>query len=196
MQLIRDQILGLKSAIQTARETERLFIKSNTLSEAIEKARSDFQQIEEELEEAKQTKASLKTEKFAMLKEACDPLSEKISSLLPHGFAVIRMEEELFIGWGNEDRITPYNGLSGGERVFFDCALSNSLLTGKGHKILVLEAAELDEPTLAGTLLTISEANPDAQVLVLTCHAPKEVPECWKVVNLLMEQKGGIDANG
>lgn len=185
MQLIRDQISGLKSAIQTARETERLFIKSNTLSEAIEKARSDLTQIEEELEEAKQTKASLKTEKFAMLKEACDPLAEKITSLLPYGVAVIRMEEELFIGWEHKDRVTPYSGLSGGEQIFFNAALSNALLTGKGQKILVIEAAEEDEHTLNENLITITNSHPDAQVLVLTCHAPKEVPPQWKVVSLL-----------
>ncbi len=184
MELIKDQILGLKSAIQTARETERLFVKSNTLLEAIEKARSDLNQIEEDLEEAKQMKASLKTEKFAMLKEACDPLAEKINSMLPYGTAVIGMEEELFIGWEHKDRITPYSGLSGGEQVFFNAALSNALLTGKGQKILVIEAGEMDDKNLNQTLLTISETHPDAQVLVLTCHAPKEVAPQWKVVSL------------
>ena len=185
MEMLKDNIVGLKMAIHMAREIERLFIKSNTLSEAIEKARSDLTQIEEELEEAKQMKASLKTEKFAMLKEACDPLAEKISSLLPYGEAVIKMEEELFIGWSKGNReTTPYQGLSGGEKCFFDSALSHALLTGKGQKILVVEAAEEDEFTLTSSLNTISKKNPEAQIIVLTCHAPKEVPKPWKVVKL------------
>jgi len=186
MELIKDQIQGLKAAIQTLRETDRLFIKANTLSEAIEKARSDLTQTEEDLEEAKNLKANLKTEKFAMLKEACDPLAEKITSLLPYGIAIIRMEEELFIGWGQPDMgpITPYAGLSGGEKSFFDASLCNALLTGKGQKILVIEAGEMDDKNLNQTLLTIAETHPDAQVLVLTCHAPKEVTPQWKMVSL------------
>lgn len=185
MEILKDQIQGLKSAIQTLRETERLFIKANTLAEAIEKARSDFKQIEEDLEASKETKANLKVEKFAMLKEACDPLAEKITGLLPAGKAIVTMEEELFIGWSKGMReTTPYSGLSGGEKVFFDAALSNALLRGKGQKILVIEAAEEDEFTLQSTLQMISKQNPDAQILVLTCHEPKEVPKGWKVVNL------------
>jgi hypothetical protein len=192
MQILKDNIQGLKSAIQTLRETERLMIKANTLAEQVEKARSDFKQIEEELEAAKEEKAILKAEKFAMLKEACEPLAQKITSLLPHGQAEVNMEEELFIGWRNKwfsttderAKLVPYTGLSGGEKVFFDAALSNALLTGKGQKILVIEAAEEDEVTLAASLNTISKTHPEAQVLVLTCHAPKEIPAPWKVVSL------------
>lgn len=185
MELLKDQIQGLRSAIQTLRGTERLFIKANTLSEAIEKARSDFQQIEEDLEATKEMKASLKAEKFAMLKEACDPLAAKITSLLPAGTAIVQMEEELFIGWSKGTReTTPYQGLSGGEKTFFDAALSNALLTGKGEKILVVEAAEQDEFTLHSTLEMITKNNPEAQIIVLTCHAPEEVPKEWKVVEL------------
>jgi chromosome segregation ATPase len=186
MELLKDNIQGLKSAIQTLRETERLFIRANTLSEQVEKARSDFKQIEEDLEAAKEEKASLKAEKFAMLKEACEPLAEKITALLPRGVAVVRMEEELFIGMIVDPMspVTPYSGLSGGEKCFFDLALSNALLTRKGQKILVIEAAEEDEVTLAASLATISKTHPEVQVLVLTCHAPNEIPAPWKVVSL------------
>lgn len=190
MQLLKDQIQGLKSAIQTLRETERLHIKANTLAEQIEKARSDYKQIEEALEEAKETKASLKAEKYAMLQEACAPLAAKITALLPFGMAVVRMEEELFVGWQiDTDRGVPYAGLSGGEKVAFDAALSNALLTGKGEKIIIVEAAEEDEGNLFGSLKAISENNPEAQVLVLTCHAPKEIQEPWRTFDL----QGGVN---
>ncbi len=184
MEMLKDQIQGLKQSIKTLRETERLFIKSQTLAEQVEKARSDMTGYEEDLEVTKEEKAAMRAEKFAMLKEACDPLAEKITSLLAYGEAVVTMEDELFIGWKHNERVTPYSGLSGGEKVFWDAAMSNALLTGPGQKILIIEAAEEDEETLQDSLTRILTVHPEAQVLLLTCHAPEEFPEGWKVVNL------------
>jgi len=80
--------------------------------------------------------------------------------------------------------LVPYNGLSGGEKVFFDGALASALLKDGGQKILVLEGGELDDSNLVATLEKIILAHPDAQVIVNTWYNPHEVPEGWKVIQL------------
>ena len=181
-QIYKDQIQGLKNSISTLREIERLFVRSSTLQEQEEKARSAGDKLEEKLEETKEKKASLKAQRAEILKSALGPLADAISALLPRGQAVISLDEKLFIGWQDGERLIPYAGLSGGEKVFYDSALANGLLQGLGmQKILVIEAAELDQENFNKTLGAITKAHPDAQIIVSTCHDPGKVPEGWRI---------------
>jgi hypothetical protein len=185
VEINRDLVQGLKAALSQLREKERLFIKATTLQEQIEKSRVEMDDLENRIEEIKESKEDLKERRAEALRNALLPLAEAITSLLPRGQAVLTLEEHLFIGWRDGTRTTPYQGLSGGEKVFYDAALSHALLRGGGEKILIVEAAELDEKNLFATLQAISSAHPEAQVMVTTCHAPGgKMPEGWKVVTL------------
>ncbi len=181
----RDLVQGLKTAISNLREKERLFIKAATLQEQIEKSRVEMDALERRIEEIREFKDDLKEKRAEALRKALSPLAEAITNLLPRGRAVLSLEEHLFIGWREGARTVPYQALSGGEKVFYDAALSNALLQGGGEKILIIEAAELDEKNLFATLQAISSAHPEAQVMMTTCHAPNgKIPDGWKVVNL------------
>ncbi len=184
MEMIRDQIKGLRESLKELRARERLFIKNQTLLEQIEKARAGQDKLSKELEEVKARKTALKKERAEMLKGACAPLAESISVILPHGKAIVTLEDELSIGWEHEGKISPYQGLSGGEKVFFDAGLSNALLKGSKHKVLIVEAAEEDEANLMGMLAAISKSNPDTQIIVNTWLDPATVPEGWEKVRL------------
>ena len=186
-QLLTDNITGLKAAIRLLREDERRHIKSTTLTEQIEKARVEGDGLKTELEDVRKEKAALKAEKANSLGGTAQQLQEKITALLPNGSALVRISEEgLFMGLRHHgDRVTPYLSLSGGEKVFFDLALSNAVLDGSGEKILIAEAAELDEEKLRLLMLTIEQQHPGAQILLNTCHKPEGViPKAWHVTEV------------
>ena len=75
------------------------------------------------------------------------------------------------IGWNDDKKITPYNGLSGMQKQVFDAALANLL----DANIIVVEAAELDSENLIKTLEQLSKI--DKQVIVNTCHPVDKIPE-------------------
>lgn len=190
MEIIKAQIEGLTASIEDLRGKERVFIKSNTLAESIEKARADKEILETELAEVKNNKTIIKDQKAEMLKSVCDPLAKKIDEFLPKGCAVINMDDGLYIGWNNEKSLTPYLGLSGGEKVQYDGALANALLGDSKNKVIVLEAGELDDDNLDKSLERLRSQAGKAQIIVNTCHNRDFDPVVddeeggWKVVRL------------
>ncbi len=186
MEQLKNLIVGLKSSLSELREKERLFIKSGTLQEQIEKARSASDKLEEQVEEAKEKKESLRGQRSEILRAALDPLAQAITALLPRGEAVLSLDDHLFLGWKDGECLRPYGGLSGGEKVFFDGALSSAMMQGTGQKILILEGGELDSVNLRDTLLKISQANPGAQVIVNSWFPLDrvEIPEGWRVIRI------------
>ena len=188
-QLLTDQINGLRAAIAKNREAERLRIKKATLTEQIEKARGEADELSEQLASAREEKKKLKAVKAGSMADSCKQIEDRVTKFLPQGEAIFRIEEDgsLFVGLlAHDDAIvTPYMGLSGGEKAAFDLALSNALLDGAGVKILIGEVAELDEEKLKLLLLNIEKEHPDAQVLLSTCHEPQGVlPGEWNIVRI------------
>ena len=188
-QLLTDQIAGLKAAITKGREAERLHIKKATLTEQIEKARVEADELSEQLATVREEKKDLKATKAASMADSCTSIQDRVTTFLPKGEAIFRIEEDgsLYIGMlAHDDAIvTPYMGLSGGEKAAFDLALSNALLDGAGVKILIGEVAELDDEKLKILLLNIEKEHPDAQVLLSTCHKPQGVlPGEWNTVEV------------
>jgi hypothetical protein len=185
MEQIQNLITGLKASLVELREREKIFIKSQTLQEQADKARTACDKLEDSLEVVKKTKTDLKEKRAEILKSALDPLAESITALLPRGEGVVTLDEKLFIGWKEGERLVPYGGMSSGEKVPFDSALSRALLKGEGLKIIVLEGAEEDENNLLATLEKIlQQKDPSTQWIVNTCYPPKETPEGWKLVKL------------
>lgn len=185
IKIYEEQINGLKAAIKDLREKERLFIKANTLQEQAEKARFAIDKLTVDWMALKDRKAELKQKRADILKGALDPLANAITALLPRGEAILSLDETLFVGWKDGDRLIPYGGMSSGERVPFDSALSRALLKGEGLKIIVLESAEQDDGNLQTTLKKIIEVkDPSIQWIVNTWYAPKSIPDGWKEVIL------------
>ena len=190
MEMLKNKIDGLQASLKNLRETEGLFIKANALDEQIQKAGSDRAKIEEDLEEIKSDKADLKELKSKLMDSVCGRVADAVSELLPEGVAAVRIDDgKLFIGrqLTHDSPQVSYLGLSGGERVLFDAALSNALLSDSDHKVLVVEAAECDQESLSGVLSRISEMHPDCQVIVNAWFdflQPEELPDGWDLVRL------------
>ena len=184
--ILEDQISGLKNSIKELRAKERIHIKANTLSEQIEKARFETASLQNELSKIKAKVCELQSKKEAALQKIFLDLSVAITRLLPTGEASVQINEgAVFMGWMQDKQgITPYLGLSGGEKAFFDLALTRALLGKSKEKILIGEVAEVDSENITKLLAKISEQHPDTQIILNTWSKPKEVPKEWKTIEL------------
>lgn len=119
---------------------------------------------------------------------ASDLLATRSKDILPSGN--LRMEDDgkdIIISWAKSDTLhVRRTTLSGGEQSLFDRALGHSLAPGA---LIVLEAAEIDSDNLPKTMEHITQCADQAQVIVLTCHAPAEIPEGWTHIALTNEPK-------
>lgn len=186
IELLESQISGLKSRLTELRSIEALFHKAQGLDEQAEKSRKEGEDMEAELQAAKETLSELRAEKAKATEASASALAATMCKVLPEGHAIFEITDagEVFIGWSDPDgeRI-PYAGLSGGQRVSFDQALCFALL-GKGEKVILMEGAELDEAHLRAALEHFSHLSEDTQVILSTCHAPAEIPGGWNVVEV------------
>ena len=185
---IRDMqqlVTGLKQRKLNLEADEKIFLKLSGINEEIEKANQDKFGYEEKLTDAKELRDQAKKKKSAAVAETVTKIERKMNAVLPSGravFAYSQDENEKFnmtIGWNDDKKTTPYNGLSGGQKQIFDTALANVL----DANIIVIEAAELDNENLIKTLEQLSKL--DKQCIVNTCHAIEgEIPEPFKVIEV------------
>jgi len=182
IEILRNQVQGLSVALQSLREKERLFIRGNALAEQVEKARVASDKINEEIEAEKTKMDALKEERGKILRESCEAIEKRITDFLPCGQAIVALDEKLFIGWQDGQRVVPYAGLSGGEKSIFDAALCRAFLGDSGTPIIVMEAGEVDAKNLEALAQMITEKTPSAQVIVNSWHPPEgTLPEGWKM---------------
>ena len=185
-QTMREMITGLNQKKKNLQADEAIFLKLSGINEEIEKANQDKDGFEEELTVAKKIRDDAKKKKAYAVGETTSKISEKMNAALPFGSAVFTYDEDddgkraIKIGWEFDDKTTPYNGLSGGEKQIFDSALAHVL----DANIIVVEAAELDDDNLQRTLLELSKL--DKHVIVNTCHPVTglEIPKTFKVIEV------------
>ncbi len=180
------QIKGLDERLRTLRGELALFQKAKGMDETAETQRVNAESAAKAGREAKEALEELRKKKDRAVAGSCAKLAETMSAILPDGKAVLRIEEDggVTLAWEREGRVTPHAGLSGGEKVLFEAALAHALLGQAPHRLLILEAAELDQARLAGALGHIAATNPGAALIVNTCHVPAVVPEGWDVVEM------------
>lgn len=180
----KNMIAGLKQKKTNLRADEKIFLKLSGINEEIEKASQDKSGYEEELTEAKGLRDQAKKKKAKAVAETTKKIEKKMDKVLPFGRALFSYNEDseekrtMKIGWIDEGKTTPYNGLSGGQKQIFDTALANVL----GANIIVVEAAELDEENLIKTLKELAKL--DKQVIVNTWYPIKEAPEPFKIIEV------------
>jgi DNA repair exonuclease SbcCD ATPase subunit len=187
-QLLKDRVAGLKANIKELRQGEAELLRAAGLDEQAEKADQEAQGLAEEIKKAKAFLATLKARRTEAVGKTAQAMAAKMAGILPEGEAVFTADDSgMFLGWKKADgRTRPHAGLSGGERVIFDAALAYALLGLAAHRVLILEAAELDTENLARTLAAIEEANPDTQIIVLTCHGmdhPDLKESGWTIID-------------
>jgi hypothetical protein len=178
-------VTGLRQKKINLEANEKVFLKVSGINEEIEKANQDKAGYDEEITDAKQLRDEAKKKKADAVSETTSKIAKKMNKVLPFGNAVFSYVEDdegkrsMKIGWKVDDKTTPYNGLSGGEKQIFDAALANVL----DANIIVVEAAELDDENLLKTLKELAKL--DKQVIVNTCHLIKgEIPEPFTVIEV------------
>ena len=185
IQTMKNLVTGLSQKKKNLRADEAIFLKLTGINEEIEKASQEKTEIEEEITEAKKARDSAKAKKAAAVSETTAEIAGQMNQVLPFGSAIFSYDEDdegkrsMKIGWEKEEKTTPYNGLSGGEKQIFDAALANILEAN----IIVVEAAELDEGNLHKTLKELAKL--DKQCIVNTCHPiTGDIPETFKVIEV------------
>ncbi len=184
IQTMKEMVTGLRAKKKNLRADEAIFLKLSGINEEIEKANQDKIGFERQLTVAKSIRDAAKKKKSAAVAETTTKIERKMNEILPSGrsvFAYSQDENEKFnmcIGWNDDKKTTPYNGLSGGQKQIFDAALANVL----GANIIVVEAAELDGDNLTKTLQELSKL--DKQVLINTCHPVKDIPENFEIIEV------------
>lgn len=183
--LLEQQISGLEAKLKDLDANKDLFVKAQGLHEEAEKAALDRGKIEVKHQAEKEKLAELQGQKREAIQETCAALAEKMGEVLPEGRAVFEISDAagVFIGWERNGKRRPYAGLSGGERVPFDSALSYALL-GKSHKVLIMELAEADEMRLHSCLEHLTRLPDDTQILAMTWFRPAIIPHGWSVINI------------
>ena len=179
--ILEDQIAGLKAKILALRKDKESFIKAQGVATEAEKLRGEGEKLRAEVTLLKDSNAILITKKNSMVAASLSGMLAKMKEILPEGAPIITVQEEgdIFIGWQKEGKLpVSYSGLSGGERVMFDAALCHALKAN----IIISEFAELDEQRLPLALEKFKKM--DVQVIVSSCHSPKEIPKEWSVIEL------------
>lgn len=181
-QLLVDQIGGLRERLKTLEADRDLLLKAQGLDEQAEVARKKAEDLKESVDRQKAQIQAHKDKINSVMSTSTGALEAKMSAILPSGKPVfhISADGDVFIGWVKPDEIVPvpYTGLSGGERVPFNQALLFAL----GGTVLVEEAAEVDREHLGPILEKLGES--DIQIICNTCHAPKDIPLGWTVVEV------------
>lgn len=206
-QILENQIQGLEAKLKKLQANEKLFIKAQGIDETIAKSQKEIAEHETETHDLKEQIAEKKAAKAAALKPTGEALAEKMKMVLSRGAVVFDISEgSVFLGWKLGDKVTPYAGLSGGQKMEFDPAFSKAML-GDGPKLIVTEAAEINYDNIMKNAERIrSSAMDDEQFIINFCHVelfshigdpcvycaenhdgglcPSRLPDGWNVVKL------------
>ena len=183
--ILEQQVSGLEARLKSLRGELALYNQAKGLEEVIEAQRAKAAKARKDLTEAKALLERLKGQKAQAVAKTCEALAGVMGQILPEGEAVMRIEDDgaVTLAWKRPDgRTIPHAGLSGGQRVLFDAALAHALLGDAKHRVLILEAAELDEAHLTLALEHMAATNPGTQIVCNSCHRPESVPDGWDVV--------------
>ena len=177
IKLLQDRVQGLTQRIGQLRASEAIMLQAQGFDRQIVKARKEIATIGADIQAAKEELGELQVKQAEIISAAAESFCSRITEALPHGQAVLEIQSDhVLLGWSIDGGVRPFKSLSGGERVSCELALARAL----GADTLIKEVAELDHENLAGILDKLGAL--DVQAILVTCHAPPEVPKSWTVV--------------
>jgi len=155
--------------------------KAITLLELLKAGRETYNAHCVLVEESKKELGELVDKRNRLVAGSCSMTEKKIGEVMTMQ-PIFGMSDDgsLFIGVSDESghRI-PYRGLSGGERIMFDVAISHAVAS---DSILVTEAAEVDPKNLSMLMDRLLSRN--GQTVICAWTKPETVPEGWDVVEI------------
>lgn len=179
VQVLEQQLKGLVAKGKELRAKEQIFLKAQGLKEQEEICRAAAFDYEADIKKIKEDIKGKKSKRSKLLSDIFSQIRMHMDNILPVGHTVLEVADDNFkFGWSIDNVFRPYKGLSGGEKVSFDMALTKAL----GAGIVLVEAAELDKKRLHEQLVALDDF--DGQVIISTCHTPDEIPEGWEVIQL------------
>lgn len=179
-QILQDSLAGMISKGEGLRKDEAIFLKLQGINETIVKTELSRDKNIELLETERENKKDLLAKKTTAVSGSAKKIVEKLNEVLPEKNGVFDCADGLLMGMkNNDDSITAFNGLSGGQEKAFHAALSNVL----DANILIVEAAEIDDQRLSALMEDL--AGSEKQVIINTCHNTSlDIPGAFKVVEL------------
>lgn len=167
---IQARINGLKSRIAELRRNEAAFIRVSGIDQNISEMEIKKADHEKELNKWKDRLASAIQLRKETSETALEGFKTAMNEVLPLGTVEIDFSDDakgVDITLMNGDTPTKYNALSGGEKVMTDMAIAKAC----GANILLIEAAEMDDDTVAKAMNAIS-GKEGLQAFIFTCHRP------------------------
>lgn len=185
LETMQQRVDGLASKLADLRNQERAFQRVAGLQERQEADRAKWRELQAQADTIKTAIADLKNQKAAAMQETATAIATAMNCMLPFGTAVFEVDDEggVFLGWDIPEKgIIAHGGLSGGQRVMFEAALSYALMPkGLKNPVILVEGAELG-PEIDMLLNRVAETSPDAQIIACTCHNLAAVPAGWSSV--------------
>jgi hypothetical protein len=175
--ILTQQIIGLTARIAQLRATERILLEAVGLEKQVAKEKGIMPDLDANILSAKETLSELHGNQARLIETAFAGFGARMNNALPEGEVYFEfVDDKVELGWKIKDSRRPFKALSGGERVAFDMALAHALDAG----LIVKECAELDKQRLGLVLEKFSEI--PAQTIVVTCHAPDQIPTGWETI--------------
>lgn len=189
--MMKQQLEGLLRRQEKLEEGKELFTKAQGLDEAATKYVAENTALENELEITKKALREQETARATALNSSFGEIQRRMNKILPFGMAIIASDGAgLTLGLSRDSVFRSYEGLSGGEKIVFDAALSYVLLQDSKSKVIMIEAAELDNENLVATMQALAKLE-NTQVILTTCHKPSWEPgliDDWTILELAEDE--------
>lgn len=167
LEILKNQLAGLQSSLESLRKDEEAFLRAKGLDENIVKAANEVQKLDTDIQGIKEEIAEIRHKKAAALANISEAIEKETATVLTEGESYFDIENgKVLIGWEIGGIRIPYNGLSGGQKVIFDAAISKVLTSNQKDRVIIIEAAEVDEKNLIELLKKIPEDESEIQWIV------------------------------
>ena len=174
------QIKTERSSLETRKKLDNEAVQLSGVT-------TESQEVEKELDAAKESQLELKQQRDVALEKLMAPIVDGISKFIGEP-AYVKLLNELGtpifeIGVVRSGTQISLDALSGGEQAMFCVGLVVSLvnLANPPEKFLLLEGAELDSKNLDRLAQRITEHAPDFQVFVTSIETPTSLGDKWTI---------------
>jgi len=186
LEVLKQQEAGLNAKLLDLREDEKAFLSIQGIEKQIIKAANDNNKLDEAMQGIKEEIGELQYKKAAAMAATSGAMAEKFAVVLPEGEAFFDVEGgKVLIGLVLDGVRIPYAGLSGGQKAMFDAAIANAMMGEAKDKLVILEAAEVDELNFIKLLEKVQADESGTQYIINHWLDPGfDYHEDWNIVRL------------
>ena len=202
LRIMEQRAAGLRDKLAALRNEERALQRASGLEEQRQRDKAESLDLETRLTTEKNRLRELAREKAAAMQATATAIAEKMGRMLPYGRAGFSFTDDgsALLGWElPEHGFVAHAGLSGGQKVLFDAALSYALTPqDRENAVILIEGAELGQE-IALLLNSVADANLEAQILACTCHEIAVAPAGWsleRIADSCRQQQNALEEGG